>query len=147
MSGTLEIRRARAEELGPCADLYVRVLRDTFSWQPADRHHREDFLRAAAEEEIYVAVEDGRILGLAGFFRPQHFLHSLYVDRRGQGIGKALLDHVSAVAGGAISLKVQAPNRRALAFYVREGFRCVERGQDLGSDVAWLRLVRERPQS
>ncbi|MDB5443090.1 MAG: acetyltransferase [Phenylobacterium sp.] len=144
MSGALEIRRARAEELGPCADLYVRVLRDTFSWQPAERHHREDFLRTAAEEEIYVALEDGRIVGLAGFFRPQHFLHSLYVDRRGHGIGKALLDHVSAVAGGTISLKVQAPNRRAQAFYAREGFRCVERGQDLGSDVAWLRLVRER---
>jgi GNAT superfamily N-acetyltransferase len=147
LSGTLEIRRARAEELGPCADLYVRVLRDTFSWQPAERHDRKDFLRAAADEEIYVAVEDGRILGLAGFFRPQHFLHSLYVDRRGQGIGKALLDHVSAAAGGTLSLKVQAPNRRAQAFYAREGFRCVERGQDLGSDVAWLRLVRERRQS
>jgi GNAT superfamily N-acetyltransferase len=143
LSAGLEVRRARPEELPACADLYLRVLRDTFTWQPPERHHREDFLRAAREEEIYVAVRDGEILGLAAFYRPQNFLHSLYVTRRGQRIGKALLDHVVAVADGPVSLKVQAPNRRAQHFYAREGFTCVERGQDPGSDVAWLRLVRE----
>jgi GNAT superfamily N-acetyltransferase len=141
----VEVRRARADELAACADLYVCVLRDTFTWLPPERHHREDFLRATRDEEIHVAVQDGEIVGLAAFFRPQNFLHSLYVSRRGQGIGKALLDRICNRASGPVSLKVQAPNRRAQAFYAREGFRCVERGRDPGSDVAWLRLVRERP--
>lgn len=144
MTGGLEIRRVRPEELPACADLYVRVLRETFTWQPPERHRREDFLQAARSEEVYVAVDDGHILGLAAFYRPQNFLHSLYVDERGRGIGKALLDHVSAVASGPISLKVQAPNKLAQLFYAREGFTCVEQGQDPGSDVAWLRLVREK---
>ena len=139
----MDIRRARSDELGACADLYVRVLRDTFTWLPPERHRREDFLRAAKDEEIYVAVEGRAILGVAAFYRPQSFLHSLYVDARGRGVGKALLDHVSAVAGGAVSLKVQAPNLRAQAFYLREGFVCTEYGRDPGSDVAWLRLVRQ----
>ena len=139
----MEVRRARSDELGACADLYVRVLSDTFTWLPTERHSREDFLRAAREEEIYVAVEAGRILGLAGFFRPQNFLHSLYVDARGRGVGKALLDHVFSVGDGPLSLKVQAPNRRAQAFYRREGFLCVEHGRDPGSDIAWQRFVRQ----
>jgi ribosomal protein S18 acetylase RimI-like enzyme len=139
----MEVRRARSDELGACADLYVRVLAETFTWLPPDRHHREDFLRAAREEEVYVAVERGRILGIAGFFRPQNFLHSLYVDARGRGVGKALLDHVAQQTGGPLSLKVQAPNRRAQAFYRREGFLCTEHGRDPGSDIAWLRLVRQ----
>jgi ribosomal protein S18 acetylase RimI-like enzyme len=139
----MEVRRARSEELGACADLYVRVLSETFTWLPPERHHREDFLRAAGEEEIYVAVEGGRILGLAGFYRPQTFLHSLYVDVRGRGVGKALLDHVLSVAEGPLSLKVQAPNRRAQAFYRREGFYCTEHGRDPGSDIAWQRFVRQ----
>ncbi len=143
----MEVRRARANELDACADLYVRVLTETFTWVPPERHRREDFLRAAREEEIYVAVEDGRVLALAGFYRPQNFLHSLYADTRGRGVGKALLDHVSAVADGPVSLKVQLPNRRAQAFYAREGFLTVERGQDPGSDVEWLRLVRARPRA
>ncbi|HEY3950191.1 GNAT family N-acetyltransferase [Phenylobacterium sp.] len=141
----MQIRRAWSDEFGVCADLYVRVLSETFTWLPPERHKRDDFLRAAKDEEIYVAIAADRILGLAGFYRPQNFLHSLYVVERGRGIGKALLDHVSAVAGGPISLKVQAPNRRARAFYQREGFVCTEEGRDLGSDIDWLRLVRPPP--
>jgi ribosomal protein S18 acetylase RimI-like enzyme len=138
----VELRHARSDELGACADLYVRVLSDTFTWLPAERHKRDDFLRAARDEEIYVAVEDREILGIAGFYRPQNFLHSLYVDARGRGVGKALLDHIAGSTRGPLSLKVQAPNLRAQAFYRREGFLCTEHGRDPGSDIAWLRLVR-----
>ena len=139
----LEIRRARPDELGRCADLYVKVLRETFTWLPPERHRHADFLRAAQEEEIFLATAQGAILGIAALYRPQNFLHSLYVDARGRGVGKALLDHVAATADGPLSLKVQEPNARARAFYAREGFVCTEHGRDPGSEVAWLRLVRE----
>ena len=138
----MEIRRARPEEIGACAVLYVQVLCETFTWVPPERHHAQDFFRAAREEHVYVAVEDGRITGLAAFYPPQAFLHSLYVLDRGRGIGKALLDRVIADSGGTLSLKVQAPNLRAQAFYAREGFAFVERGSDPGSDVEWIRLAR-----
>jgi GNAT superfamily N-acetyltransferase len=121
----------------------VKVLRETFTWQSPDRHRHEDFLRAARDEEIYVAVRDGDILGLAALYRPQSFLHSLYVDVRGLGIGTMLLDHVAGTVEGPLALKVQEPNARARAFYARKGFVCIEHGRDPGSDVAWLRLVRE----
>lgn len=137
----------RPEERAACADLYVRVLKATFTWQPPERHRRADFLLASREEEVYVAVEEGRILGLAAIYRPQKFLHSLYVDDRGRGVGKALLDHVARIVGGPLSLKVQEPNLRAQAFYAREGFRCVERGRDPGGETPWLRLVRDPPAS
>lgn len=140
----LQVRPARFEELAECAEIYVGVLRETFTWVPKDRHRKDDFLRAAREEEIYVAVEDGRILGLAGFYRPQNFLHSLYVTERGRGVGKALIDYISDIASGPVSLKVQEPNRRAQAFYAREGFQVAERGRDPGADVSWLRLIRRR---
>ncbi len=143
----MDIRRARSDEMGVCADLYVRVLRETLTWLPRERHKREDFLRAARDEEVYVAVEAGRIVGLAGFYRPQNFLHSLYVDARGRGVGKALLDHVGAVADGPVSLKVQLPNRRAQAFYARERFLTLEQGRDPGTDVAWLRMARPPSES
>ena len=139
----MDVRRARTEEIGACADLYVRVLSETFTWLPPERHSREDFLRAAREEEVYVAVAAGRMLGLAGFYRPQNFIHSLYVDARGRGVGKALLDHVLLVAEpGPVSLKVQGPNLRAQAFYVREGFVGLEHGRDVGSDIAWIRYAK-----
>ena len=144
LQGPLAVRRARPEELAACARIYVRVLTDTFTWAPPDRHREEDFLKAAREEEIFVAVDGGegigRIVGMAALYQPQRFLHSLYVTERGRGIGKLLLDHVVAATGGVLSLKCQAANRGAQAFYVREGFRCTEAGEDGG--VAWLRFVR-----
>jgi GNAT superfamily N-acetyltransferase len=134
------VRRAQADELAACARLYVRVLRETFTWVAPERHRTEDFLSAARDEEVFVAVEAGRILGLAALYRPQAFLHSLYVDTRGRGVGKALLDHVLAETGGRLALKCQAANLGAQAFYDREGFVCIEAGEDDG--VRWLRYVR-----
>jgi ribosomal protein S18 acetylase RimI-like enzyme len=139
-NGRILVRRARADELAACARIYVRVLTDTFTWIPPERHRAEDFLAAAREEEIYVAVEGPRLLGMAALYRPQRFLHSLYVTDRGRGVGKLLLDHVLEQAGGVLSLKCQAANTAAQAFYIREGFRCTEAGEDGG--VAWLRFVR-----
>lgn len=136
----LILRRARPAELPVCADIYVRVLRDTFTWLPPERHRAEDFLAAARDEEIYVAEAASRIVGIAALYRPQAFLHSLYVTERGRGIGRALLHHVLAAAGGTLSLKCQAANTGAQAFYHREGFHCIEAGEDGG--ISWLRFAR-----
>ena len=140
LTGRLVVRRARPDELDACADLYVRVLRETFTWVDPARHRRDDFLRAAREEEIYVALEDGRIIGIAALFTPQNFLHSLYIEDRGRGVGRTLLDHVAARLDGPLSLKCQAANLRAQAFYEREGFVATDEGEDNG--VAWIRYVR-----
>lgn len=143
MTAGLDIRRIHElAELAVCAALYERVLRETFTWTDPETHQARDFLRAARDEEVFAAFEGERLLGVAAFYRPANFLHSLYVTERGRGIGKALLDHVSAIADGPISLKVQTLNLRAQDFYRREGFRLVDEGCDAPSGVAWRRLVR-----
>ena len=139
----LVIRLAAADELPACADLYARVLAETFTWVRPDRlPTAEDFLADAEDETVYVALEDDRLVGLASVHAPTDFLHSLFVAERGRGIGKALLDHVSAQADGPIALKVQAPNLRAEAFYLREGFRIARRGEDPPPGFPWLLMVR-----
>jgi len=144
LTAALAIGRVVARvELAACAALYERVLRETFTWTDPETHQARDFLRAARDEEVYAAHVGSRLVGVAAFYRPGNFLHSLYVTERGRGVGKALLDHVLTVADGPVSLKVQAANRRARAFYAREGFRLVEEGRDPPAGVAWLRLIRD----
>lgn len=121
----------------------MRVLRQTFTWLPAWRHNAQVFLDDARSEAVRVAVRDGRIVGLAAFDPRSRFLHSLYVAERGGGVGKALLDHVLAECRGRLHLKCQEANRRAQAFYAREGFRIIEHGQDpWPGSVAWVRMAR-----
>ena len=136
------VRRAQAGEIATCAALYERVLRATFTWIPPERHQGADFIAAAQDEEVYLAVDGERLLGVASLYRPDSFLHSLYVEARGAGVGKALLDHVAAVAGGPLSLKCLSPNLRAQDFYLREGFRIVDVGRDPGAEFTWLRMSR-----
>jgi GNAT superfamily N-acetyltransferase len=136
------VRRAQAGEIAACAALYERVLRATFTWIPPERHQAADFIAAAQDEEVYLATDGQRLVGLASLYRPDSFLHSLYVEARGLGVGKALLDHVADDADGPLHLKCQLPNTRAQAFYAREGFRAVEQGCDPGATVGWVRMSR-----
>lgn len=136
------VRRAQVGEIAACAALYERVLRATFTWIPPEQHQAADFAAAAQDEEVYLAADVERLLGVASLYRPDSFLHSLYVEARGLGVGKALLDHVAAAADGPLHLKCQIPNIQAQAFYAREGFAVVEEGCDLGSVVGWVRMSR-----
>ena len=136
------VRRARPGEIAACARLYERVLRDTFVWVDSPAHAVADFHKAALEEEVFLARDGRRLLGVASLYRPDSFLHSLYVTARGRGVGKALLEHVAATADGPLSLKCEIPNTRARDFYLREGFKVVGEGCDPGMAVGWLRMSR-----
>lgn len=137
----LEIRRARADELGTCAALFERNA-SFFHWEAAENLTAEAMLRTFSEEEVYVAVLDGVIVGYLSYYRPDDFVHSLFVERPGIGAGTALLAHVAPMATKPLTLKCSVHNASALGFYDHLGWREVERGETDG--VAWLRL--QRPQ-
>lgn len=144
MKKELVIRPAAADELAACADLYEEVQADTFTWVRPDRlPTAEDFLTDARDETVYVAMLDGRLVGVAAVYVPDNFLHSLFVSERGKGVGKALLGYVCDRANGPVSLKVQAPNLRAEAFYLREGFRAIGRGEDPPPGFPWIKMVKQ----
>jgi GNAT superfamily N-acetyltransferase len=139
----LDIRRMRPDELDACAALYDRVVRATFTWFDDLGDQAAKFRREVEDEEVYVGLINGRLVGLAGFYRPDSFLHSLYVDHdvHGQGVGSALMAHVEAVSNGPLSLKVQTRNLHARQFYERRGLRAVEEGRD-SDQSEWVRMSR-----
>jgi ribosomal protein S18 acetylase RimI-like enzyme len=137
---SLSIRRARSEEIAACAALYERVGNATFTWRPKNWFKVADFLRFAKEEAVFIAESNGRILGLLSLYRPESFVHCLYVDTpaQGLGVGTALLAHAAKEARGPLSLKVDEPNKRAVLFYKGLGFIQQDSGNDHG--VHWLLL-------
>lgn len=139
---SLIVRLARADEIAECAALYERVARETFTWFPPEVIRAATFVEDARYEEVRVALLDQRIVGLAALYRPDRFLHSLYIDAaaRGRGVGLALLNATRTAADGPLSLKVQKLNTRAIAFYRREGFEIVGDGEPDAPGGGWFRM-------
>jgi GNAT superfamily N-acetyltransferase len=140
---SLTVRRGGDADLQACAALYERVVRETFTWFTAEELTDAPFWDAADVEELYVAERDGVLVGLASVYRPDQFLHSLYVEHnaRGQGVGSALFEQVLAEADGPVSLKVQKLNTDAIGFYQRRTLQIVESGDEDQPGGGWFRMA------
>jgi ribosomal protein S18 acetylase RimI-like enzyme len=134
------IRRAETRELAACAALYESVGRSHFNWRPMADFVAADFLRFAEQEEVWVAVDGERLLGLLSYYAPEHFVHCLYIDdaAQGQGVGRALLARMRTEAGVALELKVDEANTGALGFYEKLDWHMIGGGETGG--YRWFRL-------
>jgi GNAT superfamily N-acetyltransferase len=99
-----------------------------------ERHHslrvaRLGRVERPLEHPSFVAVEDGRIVGVATYVIDGESceLLTLHADPRRRGVGTALVDAVSAAARAAgcarLWLITTNDNVDALRFYQRRGFR------------------------
>ncbi|MBI3677336.1 MAG: GNAT family N-acetyltransferase [Proteobacteria bacterium] len=143
---TLEISISRATtraEIDAAAQVYERSRRAAFPWRPEADAQAANFLRTAEEEEVFVARFGSRIVGMASFYAPENFLHSLYVDpdAQGLGVGRALVAHVRAHATGPLTLKLDAKNDKARGFYRAHGWQRMHGSDDSGVEngLAWER--------
>ena len=128
------LREARREDV----PAIVGLIRDLalYERQPEDCHAdprllEEHLFGASPRAEVVVAEVEGEIVGFALFFhnystwltRPGLYLEDLFVkpERRGLGIGKALLVHLARIAVergcGRMEWAVLTWNEPAIGFY------------------------------
>ena len=133
-------------DLAACVEIYFRTRREAFDWLPRSRFRRNDFLADTFEEDLFVAEQGGKVIGFAGVYSPDDFLHHLYVARayQGRGVGSALLRYVLDRSQGRLCLKCLCRNERALAFYRRRGWREGDYGWDAFGH--WIRLHGPAPE-
>ena len=120
----ITVRLAKADDGQRCAEIYLASRRAAFHWQPAGSFVLEDYQRAIEDEEVWVAEIDGVAVGFASIYRPENFVHNLFVDPRWQhrGIGTVLLERACAHLFRPARLKCLAANQGARAFYERNGW-------------------------
>jgi GNAT superfamily N-acetyltransferase len=128
------IRRASATDASAIGHVFLRA-RDRMDYLPripdADR---PELGRVLAERyEVWVAVEDGSVVGFAGV--SPGWLDHLYVepDAQNAGIGTALLEHAKAIQPGGLELWIFQRNDGARRFYERHGFELVESTDGAGN--------------
>ncbi|QHQ36092.1 GNAT family N-acetyltransferase [Algicella marina] len=125
MSG---LRQADAADIGECAAILREWIEET-PWFPRLYSREEDHVFLTG----MIGAGQVRVSGAPaqGFMaREADYITSLYVrcGARGAGVGRALLNEAKA-AEASLRLWTFAANRRARAFYEREGFRMARRTQ------------------
>jgi GNAT superfamily N-acetyltransferase len=152
--GEVMVREAGAQDAAALADL-------RFRWQAVEEgrvgldgaayadvisrwmaEHRSTHRAFVAERDggavamAWLAVVD-RVPSPAAMVRRAGMLQSVFVrgDRRGDGVGSALVRHVIEVARAAgYSYLMVHPSERSVAFYERLGFAAAERELELRLD-------------
>jgi GNAT superfamily N-acetyltransferase len=131
------IRQARPEDAEGIAHTFIASL-ESLTFLP-EIHTRDEHRRFITEvvprdHELWVAEEDGRIVGLAALGAST--LGHLYVhpDVHGRGIGSALLEKTKELRSGGFTLWTFPANERACRFYERHGLRVIELGDGSGNE-------------
>ena len=123
------LRRATAED-GPEIAVLFRRSFGTLAFLPTLHTPEEDrahFTRMAAEDEVWVYEDEGRILGFAAV-DDEDEVPAFYVepDAHGRGVGAALLDRLKERRPRGFRFWVFQQNERARRFYERRGAVPVE---------------------
>jgi GNAT superfamily N-acetyltransferase len=129
------LRMARDLDAGAVGAILSEFV-DTSEWMPRIHTRAEDIAHAARMIDlgrVHVAEQGGTVVGFCA--RNGDDLDALYVaaDKRGQGVGAALLrDAQSAV--DRLELWTFQANEGAQRFYLRHGFVEVQRTDGSGND-------------
>ena len=130
---TLALRRATAEDAREVAEVFLASFHATYAF-PLD--HTDDEVRSwirdrlIPDTEVWVAVDDGRIVGLLAL--APGWLEQLYIapDRLGEGLGSRLMTIAKERQQDGLQLWTFQVNARARRFYERHGFTAVEETND-----------------
>ena len=129
------IRRFRETDAEAVMRIWLAGNEDAHPFIPAAywRSHFSAVREQIMQAELWVCEQVGEIQGFIGL--AGDYIAGIFVDGtwRSRGIGRQLLDCAKR-EHPALSLHVYEKNRRAAAFYAREGFSVCgkERGADTG---------------
>ncbi len=139
------IRDFRPEDLDAVFDLWLRGNLDAHAFLPAAywEGHADVVREMLPQAELLVYDAGGGPLGFLGL--DGAYVAGLFVGRevRSQGIGRALLG-AAKQRREVLELHVYQENRRACAFYCREGFAVcgLQRDEQTGAPELLLRWTR-----
>jgi ribosomal protein S18 acetylase RimI-like enzyme len=130
----MRIRAFAAADAGACAAILATAAGMDETIDPAEFH------RVTEAEEILVIDQGDGVAGFLSFYRPDRFIHHLYVAprHRRRGIGRTLLVEALARLDGVARLKCQSVNLHARLFYRSLGWAEHAGGEDERGAWLWL---------
>lgn len=142
--GNYVIRRSKASDLDSIMEIWLNSNLDVHPFvAPSYWMSHYEAVKEAISEGVTVYEKDGEIIGFIGI--TEGYVAGLFVNKtkRGNGIGKALLDEAKK-ANSSLTLHVFEQNPDALRFYEREGFVRGQRQKNIDCDSMEFCMQWER---
>ena len=131
----MTLRKATRDDAEACAEILRRWMNEN-DWYATPHTPDEDvpFLTSLIVGGWTTVVDAGEVQGF--LVHEKSWINCLYLtpDARGKGIGKQLLDHAKLAHPEGLQLWTFQANTGAQRFYLREGFREVERTDGSGNE-------------
>lgn len=113
-------------------------------------HSREVLIEQLNWKRVYIAEENGEVVGTGAFAnfgsaeRPKYVVSNLYIrlDRQKHGIGSLLLSQLIADAREHHTKTYHVPSsRNAVEFYRKAGFEVDEGQPDADEEITWMSML------
>jgi GNAT superfamily N-acetyltransferase len=132
----MEVRPAGAEDAEAVAEVFTASF-ESLTFLPMLHSHEEHraFIRGVLDrDEVWVAEENGRVVGMAAL--TDEMLDHFYVhpEAHGRGAGSALLEQAKARRPDGFTFWVFQQNAHARSFYERRGCRLVRLTDGSGNE-------------
>ncbi|WP_462412481.1 GNAT family N-acetyltransferase [Neobacillus sp. Marseille-QA0830] len=80
--------------------------------------------------QINLALMDDKVVGMIAYNEREISQLYFHIDYQGIGIGKTLLDKAKEQSSGRLTLYTFEVNENAQRFYVKNGFKIIDRGHE-----------------
>lgn len=126
------IRKAKPEDTPQLEALFQRTRQETFITRPHDEFQLGDYAKSVEEDEVWVAEENGDVVGFVSTYPADNFIHNLFVltHHQGRGIGSRLLQTAEANLSRPMTLKIATDNFDVCGFYECRGWLQVSVHED-----------------
>lgn len=142
----MKIEPGTNNDLSALCDIFNRS-RDANGSFPKQLYTLDEFMAVIDGEEVLVARIGEELAGFVSMWKPDNFLHHLFVLPKFQraGVGKMLVTESIHKFGLPMSLKCIKANTQACRFYERLGFQAQEEG--VGPEGPYIHYCRAKKYS
>lgn len=120
----MHIRKTKPEDRAELEILYLITRQAAFLEVSSDKFKIEDYQNAVADDDIWVAQENGALMGFVSISPANNLVHNLFVHPQcqGRGVGAALLQVAEQNLARPMILKVSMDNLKVCPFYEKHGW-------------------------
>jgi len=138
----MRIVEYEAKHLNQLKKIYLETRQMTFDWMNAATFSLDDFETDTKGEQLWVAEEADSVIGFIAIWKPDNFIHHLYVAEKHQQkrVGSELLAFILEKTERPVALKCLECNKHAIRFYNKHGF--IEKERGMATDGAYILMER-----